>query len=171
MKKSSLLLTMFLLLISLLTGCGSSSKASTSQPPSASQAEETKNAPAGDKYDNDKFSLIVPAGWITMEIDGGIQLFKTTGEVFELHFRGYNLNDSEAKTQVESLAKQYDGTEVKETDLLGKRFWSTTYTASDVPQTANLLVENGVLLTIMYGGPEYESNPDFQAIIDSVVFK
>jgi hypothetical protein len=128
-------------------------------------------APKGTKIEKDKFSIVMPQGWQSMDVIGGVQLYKNSGEVFELHYRGYNMSDTESKIQTESMANQFKGTQPKQVEIKGKQFWSTSYTAGSIPQVSNLRIENGVMISIKYGGPNYTSNPDFKAILDSIVFK
>jgi len=158
------------LLLVLNIGCQSNlSTTSSNTPP---QNESSKSAePKGKTVEKDTFFILVPEGWEVMDVDGGVQIYKMSGEVFELHFRGYNMNDTEAKQQAESMAKQYNGTEPKQIDLLGKQFWTTSFTANGVPQVTNLCMQDGVMLSVKYGGPNYESNPDFKTILDSVKLK
>lgn len=59
----------------------------------------------------------------------------------------------------------------KEVELLGKHFWTTSFTASGVLQVAYHLIEEGEMLSVKYGGPNYETNPDFAAILGPIVFQ
>ncbi len=154
-----------------LVGCQSSAQTSiadNSQPQNEASQSAVSN---GKTVENERFSILVPQGWEVMDVDGGVQIYKMSGEVFELHFRGLNMNDTEAQLQVESTAKQYDGTQPEQVGLLGKQFWTTTFTASNVKQVTNLCIEDGVMISVKYGGPDFEKNPEFQAILDSIVLK
>ena len=106
-----------------------------------------------------------------MTVDGGVQLYKMSGEIIEVHFRGENQNEDHAKQQVEVSANQYSGTTPAEVTLLGKTFWTSTFTVSNVEQTSYLRIENGKLLSIKCAKGNYESTPEYAAIIDSIVFK
>jgi hypothetical protein len=180
MKKIGILLFVMALFL-LGSGCSgdSSVKTTATQTPSAetgstAQASEPA-APEtaslqGETYSADKFSIIVPAGWEVMDVDGGVQLYKSSGEIIEVHFRGENQSEDHAKQQVEENASTYSGTEPKETELMGKKYWTTTFTASGVEQTSYLRMEDGVMLSIKCAKGNYESDPEYAAILDSIVF-
>ena len=136
-----------------------------------SEDDEIELAFLGTTYETDKFSVMVPDGWNVMDVEGGVQIYKMSGEVFELHYRGYNQHEDHAKQQVEWLAEQYDGTAPKEVDLFGKRFWTTSFVSASVPQVSYLCMEDGEMLSVKYGGPDYQNNPVFEAILDSIQFK
>lgn len=131
----------------------------------------TEAAIQGVKVETDKFSIVVPDGWEKMDVEGGFQLYKMSGEVVEVHFRGFNQGADHAKLQVENMQKNYNGTAVKEIELLGKKFWNTTYTAADVPQVLNACIEDGVMISIKYAGKDLETNPVFMDIVNSIVWK
>jgi hypothetical protein len=175
MKKYLACITALSLSLMLLAGCGAPgvTPAGSSAAASAKPAEATAAPKAqGTLFETDKFSLMVPEGWEKMDVDGGVQLYKTSGEVIEVHFRGSNMNQDEAQRQVESTASQYNGTAAKEVDFLGRKFWTTSFTSgAGVPQVTYLAIEDGVMLSVKAGGPAYDTNPEFQAILESIVFK
>ncbi|MHB1314315.1 MAG: hypothetical protein ACYCX2_02370 [Christensenellales bacterium] len=175
MRKSVLFL-IIVLCLSLTVGCaktsGPAAQKTTEPAQTTAQSQEPANTPqSGSQYETDDFSLIVPQGWEIMDIDGGVQLYKMSGEVFEVHFRGYNMSGDEAKQQVESTARQYSGTAPSEVDLLGKRFWTTEFTAAGVLQATYLCIDEGVMISVKYGGPGFKTNPEFKAILDSIALK
>ena len=153
------------MVLSFAAACGGND-----QPSGSQGGQATQPAANGTRYEATRFSIIVPDGWEVMDVDGGVQLYKSSGEIFEVHYRGNNMNESEAQSQVESTANNYDGTEPQQATMLGKTFWSTTFTASGVEQVTNLCIENGEMLSIKYGGPGYDTNPDFQTILNSIEF-
>ena len=174
MKKHIAWIAGVLLMACALSACAGGAvndDAAGAEQSESAPASEAASAPAGETFETDDFSLAVPDGWEVMEVDGGVQLYQMSGEVFEVHFRGYNMNGEEAEQQVKSMAEQYDGTTPKEMELLDKRFWTTEFTASGVPQVTNLCIEDGVMISVKYGGPDYDTNPDFSMILDSIVFK
>lgn len=157
-----------LLLMLLLAGCSGSTTPAATAPPAA---EVTPQALAGETFTADKFTITVPEGWESMAVDGGVQLYKMSGEIIEVHFRGENQSEDSAKQQAQSNASAYSGTEPAEVTLLGKTFWTTTFTASGVEQTSYLRIENGVLLSIKCAKGNYETTPEYAAILDSIVFQ
>lgn len=169
-----------LLTLLLITGCsGSSSPSKATATPEATAASTPASQPAsagnaaleGEVYKAEKFSVTVPKGWEKMDVQGGVQLYKMSGEIVEVHYRGENQGEDHAKQQVESLASQYGGTTPNEVELLGKTFWTTTFTASGVKQTSYLRMENGVMLSIKCAGANHETDPEFGAILQSIVFE
>jgi hypothetical protein len=176
MNKYRVMTVVVLALFLLITGCSSKSgttktEASASVAQISGTTSPEKTALEGSTFETDKFSITVPKGWESMEVDGGVQLYKMSGEIIEVHYRGMNQNEGDDKQQVESVASQYSGTTPAEVELLGKTFWSTTYTASGVKQVSNLRIEDGVMLSIKCAGPGFDTNPEFTAILDSIVFK
>jgi hypothetical protein len=167
MKKMGLVLFAAILLFA-FSGCsGGSTPTATTAP----TAESTPQPLAGVSFETDKFTVTVPSGWESMAVDGGVQLYKLSGEIIEVHFRGENQTEESAKQQIESNATNYSGTIPAEVTILGKSFWTTTFTASGVEQTSYLRIENGMLLSIKCAKGNYETNPEYAAIIDSIVFK
>lgn len=164
----------------LISGCSDNSGGEpsaagtpTGSPEASPQVSEAAAPEAGslegDPYSAEKFTITVPDGWEVMDVDGGVQLYKMSGEIIEVHFRGENQGEDHAKQQAESNASMYSGTTPEEVELLGKMFWATTFTASGVEQTSYLRMEDGVLLSIKCAKGNYET-PDYAAIIDSIVF-
>lgn len=167
-------LVLYVVLVSLfvvLVGCGSADAPSAVDTPQKDEDITTPEPVKGEIYETERFSLTVPDNWNVMDVQGGVQLYRMSGEIFEVHFQGFNQGEGHAREQIEWLAEQYDGTEPKEVELIGKRFWMTSFTASGVPQVAYHLIEEGEMLSIKYGGPGYETDPVFTAILDSIVFK
>ena len=167
MKKMATV-TLSLLLLLLLAGCSGGTAPAATAPPAA---EATPQALEGETFTAEKFTVTVPKGWEAMAVDGGVQLYKMSGEIIEVHFRGSGQSEDHAKQQAESNASTYAGTAPAEVTLLGKTFWATTFTASGVEQTSYLRMEDGVLLSIKCAKGNYETTPEYAAIIDSIVFK
>lgn len=144
----------------------------TAKPIETKEPNVTMDIPLieGAHYAADKFSLTVPKGWEIMDVEGGYQLYKMSGEIIEVHTRGSNQSEDHAKQQVERTASQYNGTPPAEVDFLGAKFWTTTFTASGVEQVTYLRIEDGVLFSVKFGGPDYATNPEFQAILSNIVF-
>lgn len=173
MKKIGvLILTLSLFLF--VSACSGNSGKNTSTASEASTQVSEAAAPKtdlleGEAYSAERFIIIVPKGWEAMDVDGGVQLYKMSGEMIEVHFRGENQGDDHAKQQAESNAGMYSGTTPTEVELLDKTFWATTFTVSGVEQTSYLRIEGGVMLSIKCAKGNYET-PDYAAIIDSIVF-
>lgn len=171
MKKIIALIVVILICVCTLTSC--SKKTDDIKDTKATQASDTTAAIiSGTKVETDKFSVVVPDGWQKMDVNGGFQLYKDSGEIVEVHFRGFNQAQSRAKDVVEQQATANNGTPAKEIDLLGKKFWNTRYILSGVDQVLNASMDDeGIMISIKYGGPKLDSNPDYMAIVNSIEFK
>ncbi len=167
MKKSIALIVAILICVLTFTSCSDK----TDDEKTTKAGDTTTVALSGTKVETDDFSLLVPDGWEQMDVDGGFQLYKMSGEVVEVHFRDFNQGDTHAKLQVEGQVKAYGGTQAKEIDLLGKKFWNTTYTANNVEQVFNACIEDGVMISVKYGGPNLDTNPEYMEIVNSVIWK
>ncbi len=166
MKKNLALILAAMFILFTFGACGGEKNDKTTKA-----GETTAASIDGTKAETAKFSIIIPTGWEKMDVDGGFQLYKMSGEIVEVHFRGFNQGDTHAKLQVEGQVKAYGGTEAKEIELLGKKFWNTTYTANGVKQVYNACIEGGIMISVKYGGPNLDTNPDYMKIVNSVVWK
>lgn len=137
MKKVSILMV-FALLVFLFVGCTNTS------PDDKIETDQETNY-SGSTVETENFSILVPDDWEYMDIDGGLQLYKNSGEVIEVDYRGFNQGENHAKLQVENSAKNYDGTTPEEVSFLGKTLWRTEYTFSDKPQVFYATIEDGIL--------------------------
>lgn len=176
-KRICLTLLVLGLSLLLITSCskGASTQATATPATTATAAPASAGADnaalKGEVYKTDRFSITVPDGWEKMDVQGGVQLYKMSGEIIEVHYRGENQSEDHAKQQAESVASQYGGTDPKEVELLGKTFWTTTYTASGVKQTSYLRMENGEMLSVKCAGANHETDPVFAAILQSIEFE
>ena len=163
MKKTLALILTAIILILSLASCGAKTDG---------KGDETTAAAVGKAVEADKFTIVVPDGWEATVIDGGFQIFKLTNEFIEVYVRGFDQSGDFAKTQVEWQAQTNSGTEVKEIDLLGKKFWNTAYTINGISQVFDACTaEGGMLISIKYGGPSVDSNPEYLAIVNSIIWK
>lgn len=168
MKKSIALIVAILICVLTLTSCSDK----TDDEKSTKAGDTTTVALSGTKVETEKFSLLVPDGWQKMDVNGGFQLYKDSGEIVEVHFRGFNQAQSRAKDVVEQQATANNGSPAKEIDLLGKKFWSTRYTLNGVDQVLNASMDDeGIMISIKYGGPKLDTNPGYMTIVNSIEFK
>jgi hypothetical protein len=135
--------------------------------------EESTPAPSaeGAVFENDRFSITIAEGWDSMEIDGGGQIYKMSGEAVQVYFRGSNMSDTEPQVQTQGLAENYGGTEPQEVEKWGKTVWTTTYTANDLQQVTYLRIEEGMLVSVAAAAKDIAANADITAMLDSIVFK
>lgn len=185
MGRSRVIFITCILLASMLCACTGASGVDAS---GAGQADEKSNDASttttmentkdtssslvnGDMFETDRFSLTVPEGWERYDIDGGVQLYKPSGEIIEVYVRGYNQSDDWARQQAVNMAEQYGGTEPRQVERWGKLFWNTAFTAADIPQASYLCIENGETLAVKVAGPDYENDAETQGILESIQFK
>ncbi len=176
MKRKIILFSIALVMIFIFGACSGSQtakEAESSVTKSTAQAGEVTNKPApeGEKFENEKFAVTIAKGWESMDIDGGVQIYKNSGEGVRIYFRGSNMSDTESKSQSESLAKQYGGEAPKKVEKWGKEFWMTTYTAMDLEQLSYLRIEDGVMLSVGAASKDIKNNKDIMAMLESITFK
>jgi len=167
MKKTLALILAAMFILFAFAACGGE------KDDKATKAGDTTMAAAvdGTKIETAKFSIVVPKGWEKMDVEGGFQLYKASGEMVQVSFAGFNQGETHAKLQVEGQVKAYGGTPAKESDLLGKKFWNTTFTTNGVKQVFNACIEDGVMISVKYGGPNLDTNADYMKIVNSIVWK
>lgn len=173
MKKISvfLLVTMF---VFLLVACTNAEQPQKTEPDQVATY-------SGKTVEVENFSILIPDGWEYMEVDGGLQLYKSSGEIVEIHYRGFNQGESHARLQVENLAKNNNGTTPEEVRLLGKTLWRTEFTLADKPQVFCAAIEDGILkngelkdgvmLSIKYTSNPASDGISPNDILETVVWK
>ena len=178
MKKHLIFILIVLSLLIVFSGCAGNPAGQTEPPktetaPSATAAQSTAAAGSieGELYESDKFSITVAKGWEAMDIDGGVQIYKNSGEAVQVYFRGSNMSETEPKTQAESQAKQYNGTTPQEVERWGKSWWTTTYSAMDMEQLKYLRIEAGQLVSVAAAAKDIEGNSDILGMLESITFK
>ena len=140
-------------------------------------AEETLEQPAdeskvvGELFETDRFSIVVAEDWEVMEIDGGVQIYKMSGEAVQIYFRGSNMSETEPQVQAESQANQYNGTTPELVERWGKTWWTTLYTAMNMEQLKYLRIENGQLVSVAAAAKDIAGNAEIQGMLESITFK
>lgn len=178
MKKYLVISIILLSLLIVFSGCAGNPAGQTEPPKteaapsdSAAQSAAAAGSIKGELYEADKFSIIVSEGWEVMDIDGGVQIYKMSGEAVQIYIRGSNMSETEPKTQAESQAKQYNGTSPQEVERWGKSWWTTTYTAMDMEQLKYLRIEAGQLVSVAAAAKDIENNSDILGMLESITFK
>lgn len=177
MKKYLVLFLSALIVLVLVAGCSDKpGDAPQTDTPTVSEdlnEGSVKTDLKGKLYEAEKFTIIAPKGWEVLEFTDadGFQLYKSSGEAIQVQYAGYNQGDGAAKQDVEQFAKNYDGTEAIEIEMLGKNFWVTYYEFSGDEQALYARIEDGVKLSIQTVKGNYENNEEYRAILDSIVFK
>lgn len=137
----------------------------------AEEGEALQPSIEGETFETDRLSVTVPTGWESVAIDGGVQLYKQSGEIVEVYIRGYNQSGDWARQQAQSMADMYDGTEPRQVDKWGKTFWNTAFTAAGISQASYLCIENGETVAVKVAGPDYENDAETLGILESIRFK
>ena len=187
MKRMTALLMVLALSAFCLMACGGAAEdtAVESVEDSATESEVTEPVASsgytGETVEADNFSIVVPEGWEYMEIDGGLQLYKMSGEVIEVHYRGFNQGETHAMMQVEITAENNAGSQAAEVEFLGKNFWYTEYMLNGTPQVFYACIEDGalrngeerdgVMLSVKYAGELTDPTISFENILNTVIWK
>lgn len=160
-----------LLLIALMAAVPGCSQGGT---PSGTPGDTANQASVPDiegrTFDAQGFTIVVPKGWQSMKIDGGVQMYKDN-DIVQIYIRGFNMTAGEDKIQTERNARQYNGTQPEQIDIFGMKFWKTTYTAASVYQTSYLSMKNGQLVSVQIAGNNHETNETIKGILGTLKFK
>jgi hypothetical protein len=127
----------------------------------------------GEIYENSKFSITVPDGWvISYKTENSVWL-NTKDEVFGLvvEVSGNNVTETAIKAEVEELIKTKNGTPLEEATMLGVKFFKTSVVDGSLDQTAYIGVRNGEKVSIILAGKEHKNNNELKAMMESIKFK
>ncbi len=156
--------------MSLITACGGSKTEAKADSASGETAAAQKAEVAGEKFDTEKFSILVPSGWEKMDISGGVQIYKGN-DIMQVVVTGVNVTEADDKAGLESLKEQYSGTELEEVSMLGVKFYKTSFTANGVDQTIYSGVRNGEQVKIQMAGKDHANNEAILAMFESITLK
>jgi len=173
-----------LAMMALMTACGGGAKteattakaseAAETTAAKASEAAETTAAAesnvAGETYEIDKFSILVPTGWEKMDIPGGVQIYKGN-DIMQVSVSGSNVTEAEDKALLEGMSKQYSGTALEEVAMFEMKFFKTSFTANGSDQTMYSGVRNGEQVKIQMAGKDHQNNEAIKAMFASIKLK
>lgn len=169
MKKRILILLCAILFIGAIPGCGGSKTQETDSGDSPPSVESTEpQVIDGENLATDKFTVTKINGWEHMDVPGGFQIYKNSGEILQMQFLGNNVSEGEDKALLEGLKAQYGGTDLKEVELFGLNFYMTSYTANAVDQAFYSTVLNGEQIKLQVTGTTYETDKDIKAMVESI---
>jgi hypothetical protein len=128
---------------------------------------------SGEIYENAKFSVTVPDGWIISYKTENSVWLNTGDEVFGMiiEVSGSNMTESAIKTEAEELIKSKNGTPLEEVTALGIKFFKTNVVDGTLDQTAYLGVRNGEKVAIILAGKGHQNNSEMKAMMESIKFK
>lgn len=164
MKKSFVTAILFIFIMVLLVSCGDSAEKPKDNDGTASDVK-------GETISTEKFTILKIDGWEYMEVDGGFQIYKASGEILQIQILGNNVSEEEDKALLESFANSYSGTALTQVDLLGMKFYMTSAEVSGVKQAYYSAVKNGEQVKIQATGLSYDENSDIKAMVESIEFK
>ncbi len=167
MKKKWFVVLLILFLCFTFVSCDEDKETQETNAPKAQEKETTIK---GEKFETDDFSMIIADGFSKLEIDGGVQAYKSY-DMVEIWLRGYNNNENDAKSGAENLSKNYNGTEVQKTNLFGLDFYQTTIVVSGNPQTIYVGIKDGKKVQIGVAGKGHETNETLQGMFKTITFK
>jgi len=135
----------------------------------------------GTTYETDKFSILVPDGWVTKDLtnDGAIAVMVTKGEdlmqlvVYLNPYYTADYPDAKAysKYLIDNTIEQQNGTAIKEVKMFDVTFFKTSFTANGMEQTSFAGDKNGEVVNIIMGGKDNQNNVEIKAMLDSIKFK
>jgi hypothetical protein len=169
MKKIFWLVLLLVMVLLPAAGCGTAATTESGAPVQSAAAES--QAASGTVLDYEGFSVTAADGWEQMDIEGGVQFYKPSGEILQIQIGGYNMTEEDAMAQMEGLQSSYGGSDIEAVQLLGMDFIKMSYSASGVEQCIYAAISQGEQIKIQATGKSYEDNGDIRAMVDSIVLK
>ena len=125
----------------------------------------------GTVYETEKFSVTGAPGWDKMDIDGGIQLYKSDA-LLQICVRGYGLAEQDNIMIIESMLEMADeSSPITQKSMLGIDFDTATFTAFGMEQTIYATIIDGEQLSIQLGGKDHATDETMQAMLGSIKLK
>ena len=125
----------------------------------------------GTVYETEQFSVTCAPGWDKMDIDGGVQLYKSDA-LLQITVRGYGLTQEDNVMIIETMLEMVDeASDITQVNMLGLDFDTATYTAFGMEQAIYAAIRDGEQLSIQLGGADHATDAVMQAMLGSVVLK
>ena len=156
----------------LIAGC-EEAKETAADAKEAAEVTVAESTLKGEVYENSKFSITVPGGWIiSYKTDNSVWL-NTEDEVFGIivEISRNNVAEADIKSEVEELIKSKNGTPLEEVTILGVKFFKTSVIDGSLDQTAYVGVRNGERVSIVLAGKGHQNNAEMKAMMGSIKFK
>ena len=161
------------------------SEVKTSETVPATKETVTESNVNGVIYETDKFSILVPNGWVTEDVsaedlaaedlaaEGSVGVLITKDKDSMMLSVLVDIPDAAtfSKEQVEKNAELLNGTALEEVTILGIKFFKTSYTLDGKDQTIFYGDRNGDVVTIAMAGKDHQNNVEIKAMLDSIKFK
>ncbi len=124
----------------------------------------------GDLYEAEHFTMTIASGFNTMDIQGGVQASRGN-DVVEVWVRGHNLSEDTAEKQAQSMANRYDGTNPQTVQMLGLKFYCTSFEVFNLQQTICIAIKDGKQIQVGITGRGHTENATLQGMRNSIAFK
>jgi uncharacterized protein YceK len=178
--------------LALMAGCGEALSSEKAKEGAETNAEQSKDTEAvaketaaeaketaaeakisGEIYENAKFSMTIPDGWIISYKTENSVWLNTGDEVYGMiiEISGSNITESVIKAEAEELIKNKNGSPLEEVTALGIKFFKTNVVDGTLDQTAYLSVRNGEKVAIILAGKGHQDNAEMKAMMESIKFK
>ena len=139
----------------------------------------------GTIYETDKFSILVPDGWVTKDVsaedlaaedlaaEGSVGVLITKDKDSMMLSVLVDIPDAAtfSKEQVEGIIKILNGTAIEEVTMFGIKFFKTSDTVDGRDQTVFYGDRNGDVVIIAMTGKDHQNNVAIKAMLDSIKFK
>jgi len=127
----------------------------------------------GTVEETEDFSFLVPEGWqCTVFASGTVQIHNRMGSyMVELKKEGYNMTDEDLDMVNQLFVKQYEGTPLEEVEMLGLKFYQTTFEFGGRQQSLYTALKEGIKISIGMMGEEHATEPTIQAVLQSITLK
>ena len=161
------------------------SEVKASETVAAAKETVAESKVKGTIYETDKFSILVPDGWVTeglsaedfaaedLAAEGGVGVSITKDKDSMMLSVLGDIPDAAtfSKEQVEENAELLNGTALEEVTMFGIKFFKTSYTLDGMDQTVFYGDRNGDVVIISMAGKDNQNNVEIKAMLDSIKFK
>jgi len=139
----------------------------------ATVTEPQPPAVAGEIKETEFFDILVPQGWEFVDFGkGSLQTYNRSGSYMaQVKLEGFNLNDNNVESALESMRARQDGSPLERVEMKGLNFWTTTFESGGRRQTFYNALKDGRTVSIAISGPDHQSDPTMQAVLESIVIK
>ena len=161
------------------------SEVKASETVAAAKETVAESKVKGTIYETDKFSILVPDGWVTEDVSAedlaakdlaakgsvGVLITKDKDSMMLSVLVGIPDAATFSKEQVEGIIKILNGTAIEEVTMFGIKFFKTSDTVDGSDQTVFYGDRNGDVVIIAMGGKDNQNNAALKAMLNSIKFK
>lgn len=121
-------------------------------------------------FENEFFTMHIADGYNEMSIKGGVQAYRGNSFI-EVHYRGENLMQEEAKAGIYLLAKNYEGSVPDIVDTLGIKFFHSSIILQGASRDVFMAVRNGRMISITISRNGQTNDGNLEAMFGSIKLK